>query len=367
MTPNPFLGLLYHWTGGLAAGSFYIPYRAVRRWSWETYWLVGGVFSWIVTPWTMALLLVPDARGAIQAPPTRSVLWAYGFGALWGLGGLTFGLTMRYLGIALGVAVALGLCNAFGTLMPPLFSGELGEILSSRSGQVILLGVVASLAGIAVCGAAGMSKERELSSAQKHAAIPEFDFGKGMLVATFSGIMSACFAYGLAAGRPVADAARRQLLESGQSELWQNLPVLIIVLAGGFTTNMIWCVVLHIRNRTAHEYVRVREADGTMAATASSPLLRNYLCSALAGLVWYLQFFFYSMGATQMGRYGFSSWTLHMASIIIFSTLWGIALNEWKGTSTRTHVLIGAGLAVLVGSTVVVGYGNFIKVASTGP
>lgn len=368
MTPNPFLGVLYHWTGGLAAASFYIPYRAVRRWSWETYWLVGGVFSWIVTPWTMALLLVPDALGAIQATPTPSVLWAYGFGALWGLGGLTFGLTMRYLGIALGVAVALGLCNAFGTLVPPIFSGDFGEILWSRSGQIILLGVLASLAGIAVCGAAGVSKERELSSAQKHAAIPEFDFGKGMLVATFSGIMSACFAYGLAAGKPVADAARRQLLASGQSELWQNLPVLIVVLAGGFTTNLIWCVILNIRNRTAYQYLSVRDAtDGTEAAVPSSPLLRNYLCSALAGVVWYLQFFFYSMGATQMRRYGFSSWTLHMASIIIFSTLWGIALNEWRGTSRRTHVLVGAGLAVLVGSTIVVGYGNFIKAASTGP
>jgi L-rhamnose-H+ transport protein len=362
MTPNPFVGVLFHWGGGLAAASFYIPYRAVRRWSWETYWLVGGVFSWLVAPWTMALILVPDVRGAIQATPTPSIVWAYVFGALWGLGGLTFGLTMRYLGIALGVAVALGLCNAFGTLMPPIFNGEFGGILRSRSGQIILLGVLASLVGIAVCGAAGVSKERELSSAQKHAAIPEFDFRKGMLVATFAGVMSACFAYGLAAGQPLADGARRQLLASGKSELWQNLPVLIIVLAGGLTTNLLWCVVLNIRNRSGHQYLSVAEAtDGSAPHTRSSLLLRNYASSALAGVVWYLQFFFYSMGAAQMGRYGFSSWTLHMASIIIFSTLWGIALNEWKGTSRRTHALIGAGLAILIGSTIVVGYGNFIK------
>jgi L-rhamnose-H+ transport protein len=342
------LGVIYHWTGGLAAASFYIPYRAVRRWSWETYWLVGGVFSWIIAPWTMALLLVPDARGAIRATPTRSVLWAYAFGVLWGLGGLTFGLTVRYLGIALGVAVALGLCNAFGTLMPPIFSGDFGEILRSRSGQIILLGVLASIAGIAICGAAGVSKEAELSPAQKHAAIPEFDFGKGMLVATFSGVMSACFAYGLAAGQPLADAARRQLL--------------IVVLAGGFTTNLVWCVALNIKNGTARQYLGLGGSmDGPGAAMAGSPLLRNYLWSALAGFVWYLQFFCYGMGAAQMGRYGFSSWTLHMASIIIFSTLWGIALNEWKGTSGRTHALIGAGLAILVGSTLVVGYGNYIK------
>ena len=368
MTPNPLLGVLYHWAGGLAAASFYIPYRAVRRWSWETYWLVGGVFSWIVAPWTIALLLVPDPRAAIQSAPARGVVWAYVFGTLWGLGGLTFGLTMRYLGIALGVAVALGLCNAFGTLMPPIFSGEFGEIVRSRSGQVILLGVVASLVGIAVCGAAGMSKERELPSAQKHAAIPEFDFGKGMIVATFSGVMSACFAYGLAAGQPVAEAARQQLLASGQSELWQNLPVLIVVLAGGFTTNLVWCAVLNVKNGSAHQYLSVREGPGGSGPPSSrSPLLRNYLFSALAGLVWYLQFFCYSMGAAQMGRYGFSSWTLHMASIIIFSTLWGIALHEWQGTSRRTHALVATGLGILIGSTIIVGFGNFIRAGTPVP
>ena len=336
MTPNPFVGVLYHWAGGLAAASFYIPYRAVRRWSWETYWLVGGIFSWLVAPWTMALLLVPDARAAIQATPARSLIWAYAFGALWGLGGLTFGLAVRYLGIALGVAVALGLCNAFGTLMPPLFSGEFGDILRSRSGQVILLGVLASLAGIAICGAAGVSKESELSAAEKHAAIPEFNFRKGMLVATFSGVMSACFAYGLAAGQPLADTARRQLVAGGRSELWQNLPVLIIVLAGGFTTNFIWCVILNARNGSGREYVR-SQREWRRSISAKAGCSRATMYSARSpGLIWYLQFFFYSMGSAQMGRYGFSSWTLHMASIIIFSTLWGIALREWRGTS-RAH------------------------------
>ena len=179
MTPNPFVGVLYHWAGGLAAASFYIPYRAVRRWSWETYWLVGGIFSWLVAPWTMALLLVPDARAAIQATPARSLMWAYAFGALWGLGGLTFGLAVRYLGIALGVAVALGLCNAFGTLMPPLFSGEFGDIVSeSIRARSSCSAWSRRWSASRVCGGAGVSKEHELSAAQKHAAIPEFNFGK---------------------------------------------------------------------------------------------------------------------------------------------------------------------------------------------
>jgi L-rhamnose-H+ transport protein len=354
MASNPFLGVVYHWAGGLAAASFYIPYRRVKHWAWETYWLVGGVFSWIVAPWTMAWLLVPDVPGLIRATPRSALNWAFVFGALWGLGGLTFGLTVRYLGIALGVAVALGLCNAFGTLVPPMVSGDFRAIAGSRSGRVILAGVLVSLVGIAVSGLAGVSKERELSAEEKQATVPEFNFAKGMLVATFCGIMSACFAYGLAAGAPLAQATRAQLLASERSDLWQNLPVLIVVLAGGFITNFVWCVVLNVRNRTAHQYFTSQPA----------PLLKNYAFSAVAGTVWYLQFFFYSMGETQMGRYGFSSWTLHMASIIIFSTLWGIALKDWRGTRVRTHRLIAAGLILLIASTLIVGCGNFIKAAS---
>ena len=396
---NPLLGLIYHWLGGLASASFYIPYRGVKKWSWETYWLVGGFFSWIIAPLTLASLLVPNLWAAIGAAPGRSLFWAYFFGAMWGIGGLSFGLTMRYLGIALGMAVALGFCAAFGTLVPPIFAGELGKILSTASGQTILLGVLACLAGIGVSGMAGMSKERELSPEQKAATVKEFNFGKGMLVATFSGVMSSCFAYGLAAGKPLAEISKTLLLQNGASDIWQNLPVLVIVLWGGFTTNFIWCVILNIKNRSSHEYLNLRpraramaeapeqilvsphggeetvrdssaaahgSACGTTTHTGPAPLLRNYLFSAAAGFTWYLQFFFYSMGQTKMGKYEFSSWTLHMASIIIFSTLWGIVLHEWKGTSKRTHVLIALGLAVLIGSTVIVGYGNYLgAVAST--
>jgi L-rhamnose-proton symport protein (RhaT) len=209
------------------------------------------------------------------------------------------------------------------------------------------------LLGIALSGLAGRSKERELSSEQKAATIREFDFGKGMLVATFCGVMSSCFAYGLAAGKPLADLTRARLLDHGRADLWQNLPVLIVVLLGGFTTNVVWCVILNARNRSAGEYLAVPGAPRL--------LLLNYVLSAVAGVVWYLQFFFYSMGQTRMGSYEFSSWTMHMASIIIFSTLWGVALHEWKGTSRKTHGLIASGLAVLVASTILVGYGNFLK------
>ncbi|MBX7259640.1 MAG: L-rhamnose/proton symporter RhaT [Candidatus Hydrogenedentes bacterium] len=352
MAPNPFLGVILHAIGGLASASFYIPYRRVRHWAWESYWLAGGFFSWIIAPWVLALLIVPDVPQILAQTPLSVLFWAYFFGAMWGLGGLTFGLTMRYLGIALGMAIALGYCAAFGTLMPPIFDGKFASIVGETSGQVTLLGVAVCLAGIAVSGLAGMSKEKELPEEQKKAAIKEFNFFKGILVATFSGVMSASMSYGLAAGKPIAELA----LQHNAPPLFQNLPVLIVVLAGGFTTNFIWCVLLNVKNKSARDYIApVSASDGVRV-----PLLSNYVFSAIAGTTWYLQFFFYSMGTTKMGKYDFSSWTLHMSSIIIFSTLWGIALREWKGTSPRTHVLIAIGLAVLIGSTVVVGYGNYL-------
>lgn len=367
MAPNPLLGVLYHWLGGLASASFYIPYRRVKHWSWETYWLVGGFFSWLIAPMILANLLVPDALGAITSAPRGSIYWAYFWGAMWGLGGLTFGLTMRYLGIALGMAIALGYCAAFGTLMPPIFKGEFMSIMSMPPGQWILFGVFVCLLGIGISGAAGMSKEREMPEEEKKAVIKEFNFPKGILVATFSGVMSASFSYGLAAGKPIAGIALENLMEAGRADLWQNLPVLIVVLWGGFTTNFIWCLYLNYKNRTGREYFTpTAEAPAEGGAPAAGgkirvPMLANYIFCAIAGTTWYLQFFFYSMGETKMGEYKFSSWTVHMASIIIFSTLWGVALREWKGSSKRTHVLVAIGLAVLILSTLVVGYGNYLN------
>ncbi len=384
MGPNPLLGVLFHWLGGLASGSFYVPFRRVKSWAWETYWLVGGFFSWIIVPSVLAFAMTSDLSRVLHEAPGRSLFWTYLFGVLWGLGGLTFGLTMRYLGMSLGMAVALGYTAAFGTLLPPIFRGQFAtEVLRTRSGVTILFGIAVCLLGIALAGAAGVSKEKELSVLQKRAAIKEFDLKKGLLLATFSGVMSACFAYGLAAGDPI----KALTVLHGTPTLWQGLPVLVVLLFGGFTTNFFWCAILNFRNRTFYQYfnAEIRSEVSTPAAepilenvtdalaeemaaasgsaeeaAIRSPMLSNYFFSALAGTTWYMQFFFYTMGETQMGRFKFSSWTLHMASIIIFSTLWGIALKEWNGAGSRTKWLVACSLLVLVGSTMIVGYGNYL-------
>jgi L-rhamnose-H+ transport protein len=388
MTSNPFLGVLFHWLGGLASGSFYVPYRGVKKWSWETYWLVGGFFSWIIMPWLLAGTQTKDLLNVLSQQKASTLWWTYFFGAMWGFGGLTFGLTMRYLGMSLGMGVALGYCSAFGTLVPPIFKefmpdipveSGIMEIARSAPGQVTLAGVAVCLLGIGIAALAGLTKEREMPESEKKKTIAEFSFSKGILVATFSGIMSACFSFALSAGTPI-DAASKV---AGTTVIWTGLPKLCVVLAGGFTTNFVWCVLLNIRNGTAYQYLATQArpehageqaAGGEFSQAARSPVpvdltiprFRNYLFSALAGGTWYLQFFFYTMGETQMGKFKFASWTLHMASIIIFSTMWGWILHEWKGSSRKAHRLIGAGIATLILSTVIVGIGIWMKDKAAG-
>jgi L-rhamnose-H+ transport protein len=381
---NPFLGVFLHWLGGLASGSFYVPFKAVKKWSWETYWLIGGFFSWIICPWIFACFLTNDLPGVLRRQSASTLWWTYFFGLLWGFGGLTFGLTMRYLGMSLGMGVALGYCAAFGTLVPPVFKAimpelpvgaSIVEIARSTSGQVTLAGVGVCLAGIGIAALAGFTKEREMPEEEKRKVIKEFNFNKGILVATFSGIMSACFAFALQAGKPINESCQA----AGTRQLWTGLPALTVLLLGGFTTNFIWCVLLSFKNRTGYQYlaseVRLEHAHhgggGDLAPAAAPspeapvdlkvPVLGNYVFSALAGTTWYFQFFFYTMGATQMGKYDFASWTLHMASIIIFSTMWGWILHEWKGSSKKAHALIAGGIATLILSTVIIGLGTYLK------
>ncbi len=346
MPANPFLGVVLHAIGGLAAGSFYIPFKKVRVWAWESYWLVGGLFSWIVAPWVAGFLTCPRLVESLCAAPPRAVFWCYLFGVLWGVGGLTFGLAMRYLGMSLGYALALGFCATFGTIIPPMFEGKFGGLLAALSGQVILGGVLVCLAGISICAWAGRRKEREVPAEEKRASVREFSFVKGVWVAVFAGVMSASMALAFWQGAPIAATAVRM----GTPDLFRNFPVLIVALAGGFTTNLVWCVALNLRNRTARDYVSAPGAS----------LVANYLFAALAGVTWYLQFFFYGMGTTRMGKYDFSSWTIHMAFIIVFSNLWGLYFREWRGSGRRTLWIILAGILVLIGSTVVVGIGNWI-------
>jgi L-rhamnose-H+ transport protein len=338
-----FLGVVLHALGGFASGSFYLPYKKVSGWAWESYWLVGGLFSWLMAPLLLGYLTVPNLFGVLAQADTT--LWTYFWGILWGFGGLTFGLAMRYLGLSLGMAVTLGLCAVFGTLVPPIWEGTFSTLISSLSGKVIIIGLVVCVAGILICGMAGVMKERHQTTAEKQAGVAEFDMRKGLMVAVFSGVMSACFSFGLTAGQSIAELAT----QNGTNPLYANNAILVIILLGGLTTNAIWTIYLNIKNQTYTDYTNM-----------SAPILRNIIFCALAGFTWYFQFFFYGMGDSQMGEYRFSGWTLHMAFIIAFSSMWGLILHEWRGSNRMTMRTISLGILVVVFSTVVVGVGNYL-------
>lgn len=356
-------GVFFHFIGGFASGSFYIPYKKIKGWAWESYWIIGGIFSWFIVPPLAAWLTIPGFADIISHTSSSIIGWTYLMGLLWGIGGLTYGLGVRYLGVSLGSTIILGLCSVFGALIPSVYydffpkdgKDTFTMLLHTPWGQMVLLGVLLCVVGIVICSMAGMMKEKELTSANGHVeqqANKDYRFGLGIVVAIVSGILSACFNFGIEAGKSMADTANQiwQAAHPGQGNfLYQNNVTYIIILWGGLTTNFIWCMVLNARNKTFGDYTNKK-----------TPLLKNYLFAALAGTTWFLQFFFYGMGESKMGN-GASSWILHMAFIILIANMWGLVLKEWKGVSKKALATVIAGILVIILSVLVVGYGNSIK------
>ena len=327
-----FIGLLIIAVGSFGQSSSYVPINRVRGWSWENFWLVQGIFAWLVFPFLGAMAAIPEGSSLFALLGEGGALKAVVYGALWGIGGLTFGLSMRYLGVALGQSISLGTCSAFGTLLPALFAGT--DLLHG-AGLILLIGVCVTLAGIAVIGYAGSLRSRSMTDDEKRAAIRDFALTKGLLVALLAGVMSACFALGLDAGTPIREAAAAQ----GVDPLYAGLPVILLVTVGGFVTNVAYCVFQNVRNRTAGEYLRVKGAT----------LVNNLFFCALAGLLWYSQFFgldkSFLAGSPVLVAF---SWSILMSLNVIFSNLWGILLKEWRGASLRTLATLAAGLVLLL-------------------
>jgi L-rhamnose-H+ transport protein len=347
------LGVIFHFIGGFASGSFYMPFKKVKGWSWESYWIIGGLFSWLIVPPLAAWITLPGFSEIISNAPASTIRYTIIFGVLWGIGGLTYGLGVRYLGMSLGNSVVLGFCSAFGALVPSIYYNffpapgktTFVEMVTTTWGQIVLAGVVMCLLGIYICGRAGVLKEREMPEQQKKKSVAEFNLVKGLFVAVTSGILSSCFNFGIEAGKPMAETA----VAMGLNPLYQNNVTYVVLLWGGLTTNFIWCMLLNARNKSFGDY-----------ADDKTPLLNNYSFAALAGTTWFMQFFFYGMGESKLGN-GASSWILHMAFIILIANMWGIFLKEWHGVSKKTKTTIVIGISTIILSVLVVGYGNAIK------
>lgn len=344
------LGIFYHAIGGVSSGSFYMPFKKVREWAWEVFWLFGGLFSWLLVPFLAAWLTVPDFNRIIGEASSGVKGFTYLMGLLWGIGGLTYGLGVRYLGMSLGNSVVLGFCSAFGALVPSIYyamnptEGKTGivQMMQHSGGQLVLFGVLVCLIGIAVTGRAGMMKEKELTHEQKTDSVQEFSLVKGLTIAVISGVLSSFFNFGIEAGKPMA----AQAVVHGSNPLFQNNVTYVVLLWGGLTTNFIWCLYLMQKNGTFGDYVK-----------KGAPNTRNALLSAFAGTLWFLQFFFYGMGESKLGN-GASSWILHMATIILTANAWGLWLQEWKGVSRKTIRTFAIGLGLIMASIFLVGIGN---------
>jgi L-rhamnose-H+ transport protein len=345
------LGILFHSIGGFSSGSFYMPFKKVKGWAWESYWIVGGFFSWLIVPPIAAYLTIPGFAEIISgAIPTVKAV-TYSMGLIWGIGGLTYGLGVRYLGMSLGNSITLGFCSAFGALVPSIYynfypvAGKVSftDMLSNTGGQLVLLGVLVCLIGIGFSGRAGMLKELDFEGADK-TQIRDKDFSlvKGLIIAIISGILSSFFNFGIEAGKPMADEAVRQ----GFNPLFQNNVTYVVLLWGGLTTNFIWCMYLNFRNKTFGDYTN-----------SQTPIAKNTLFSAIAGTMWFLQFFFYGMGESKLGN-GASSWILHMATIILTANFWGFYLKEWTGVSKKTFRTFLWGIGLIMASIFLVGIGN---------
>lgn len=337
---NTLIGLLIIAIGSFGQSSSYVPINKVKQWSWESFWLVQGIFAWLVFPLLGAMLAVPAGSSLPELWSSGGAIPAIAYGALWGIGGLTFGLSMRYLGVALGQSISLGTCAAFGTLFPAIFAGK---DLWHGEGLMLLTGVCITLAGIAIIGYAGSLRSQSMSQEEKTAAIKDFALTKGLLVALLAGVMSACFALGLDAGTPIKEAA----LSNGVKPLYAGLPVIFLVTLGGFCTNAAYCIQQNIKNHTGKKYLSVK----------GSTFANNLLFCALAGVLWYSQFFGLEMGKsflTDSPALLAFSWSILMSLNVVFSNLWGILLKEWKGCSPRTIRVLVIGLITLVASIVAV-------------
>lgn len=331
---NTLIGLLIIAVGSFGQSSSYVPINKVKDWSWESFWLTQGIFAWLVFPFLGALLAVPEGSslGQILSVDSSATFKAMFFGVLWGVGGLTFGLSMRYLGVALGQSIALGTCASLGTIIPAIMGGE---NLFQGKGLVLLIGVCITLAGIAVIGYAGSLRSKNMSEEDRKKAIKDFALTKGLLVALLSGVMSACFNLGLEAGKP--------MMVPGMKDLFMTLPATLMVTCGGFITNAIYCLFQNAKNKTFGDYGK------------TSLYANNILFCALAGLLWYSQFFGLSMGKSflEPGSVMMAfSWSILMSLNVIFSNVWGIILKEWKGVSKTTVRVLLIGLAVLIFSLI---------------
>jgi L-rhamnose-H+ transport protein len=336
-----FAGIGWHMVGAASAASFYAPIGKVKKWSWETTWAVAGFFSWILLPISVSFLLLPSFTGFYAAIDPHILFKVALFGAMWGVGNVSYGLTMRHLGISLGVGVAIGVVLVVGTLVPPLLDGQAAVLFTTRSGLFTMAGVLIAVIGVAIVSYAGHQKELELRGELK-----EFNLKLGLTLAVLCGIFSSGMSFAINAAKPMEAAA----LHLGVNPLYAALPSYVFIMGGGAVVNMSYCFIrlaalkrISLRDDLSHD---------------SGTLIKNAALAATGGVMWYLQFFFYAWGAANIPqRLSYVNWMLHMSGYVLFAGLVGLALGEWQGISSRPIRLLWAGMIIIILAANLVGLG----------
>jgi L-rhamnose-H+ transport protein len=348
ITPNPLLGVGLHSVGAALSANCYSPQRYVKRWSWETYWMAQASWCWLLWPILGAWFTIPHLGQVLSEAPRSAMGTCFLMGVAYGIGGMAFNVSIRYIGFALTYSIAVGLSSILGTIVPPLVHGQFHEILSRTGSGWVLAGVAAGALGIAVCGVAGHFKERDLDEGQgTHAG---FSLAKGLLLSLLAGVLSAVYGFALDAAVPIVDVA-----EQHGAGIWKGNVAYLFANTGAFLTSFLYCFHLTCKNKSAAEFGQLRpgEKGGSLPA--------NYLLAFLTGTLWYGQFFFYNLGHVRLGKdYAFSSWAIHMIMLVLISNTVAVLFKEWRGCRGRTQGIVGLGLAVLCAAVLFLTYGNYL-------
>jgi L-rhamnose-H+ transport protein len=342
MQQSIFPGLSLIAAGAFSSGSFAMPFGKIKDWEWESYWLIFSIGAYLIFPLASCLLFSHGFIEVINAVPVKTLCFVFLLGAVYGIGNLSFGLSLRYLGLSLGYALSLGLMLAIGTLIPPLFDGRLKIMMKGTGGTWLIIGVIIALLGIAMTGWAGYLKDRKISESEKKVSISEFNFIKGIIAAILVGITGSAMSLGFEQGIPIAEMARK----AGIDPLFMTLPVMLVLLSGTFITTLIWCIYLGLKNQSLKNYVK---------SQVPGKLITNYLFALFAGFLWFIQFILFGMGKSKMGPFTFTSWGILMGLTIVFATLWGLYRKEWKGAPVKVYSIMLVSLIIIICSAYIIG------------
>lgn len=337
MNANMLLGLLLIATGAFTSGSFSVPLLKVKGWNWENSWLAFSFFAYVIVPLLLCMIFSPGVMNVYGSVSTDKLLLILFLGFVYGIANVTFGLSLRYLGLSLGYALSLGLMMAIGTLVPPILDGKFPELFQSKNGNLLIAGVVVSLIGIAISAHAGIQRDKT----KEKVTGSEFNLPKGLFYALIVGIFGATLSLAIAEGKPLAD----QAVANGTNPLFQDSPVFLLIFSGSFVSTFIWCMVMAKRNKSIARFVK----------TENKNLSTNYLFAGLAGFLWFINFFFFGMGKNRMGDITYTAWGILMTLTIVCATLWGIYRGEWKGVSKKIHFEMWLGLIILIAAAFMIG------------